>query len=61
MGMRGVSSSVIDVDHYIIRKLLDYIFNILLVFIHQWEIQTYSGLSFCRVAYTRYDLPWFIE
>jgi hypothetical protein len=36
-----------DVDHYvIIRKLLDYIFNVLPVFIRRWEVQTYLQKNF---------------
>jgi uncharacterized membrane protein YraQ (UPF0718 family) len=57
------SSSVHDVGHYvIIGKLLASVFNILLV-LHAGGkfIDTYAGLFFRKVAYTRYDLLWFIE
>jgi hypothetical protein len=37
----GVSSLVSGVDSYIIRKLLDSIFNILSVFVRWWGFQTY--------------------
>jgi hypothetical protein len=36
------SSQISDIDHYIItRKILDSVFNILEIFIRQWEIETY--------------------
>jgi hypothetical protein len=38
---QGASQPISDVYHFvIIKKLLDLIFNILLVFICRWEIQT---------------------
>lgn len=42
MGTRKTSSLVSDVGRYvIIGQLLDVIFNILLLFICRWEIQTH--------------------
>jgi hypothetical protein len=41
-GNEGVSLSDSDVDCYdIIRKLLEFVLQICLRFIHYWEIQTY--------------------
>jgi hypothetical protein len=61
-GNKCASLSVSDVHHYvIIRKLSDSISNILPLLIHQWEIQTYTGIFLCNVAYTRYNVPWFTE
>jgi hypothetical protein len=46
-GNRGVSSSISDPDHnMIIRKLVDSILNILLVFIDWWEVQMYFHRAF---------------
>jgi hypothetical protein len=43
----GASQPVSDVHHYvIIKKMLDSIYNILLVFIRQWQIQTYQFNNF---------------
>jgi hypothetical protein len=48
----STSSPINDVDLYvIIRELPDSIFNIFPVFICRWEIHTYMGLSFRKVAY----------
>jgi hypothetical protein len=54
---------VSDIDHcVVIKKLLDYILNILQLFIRQWEIRyTYKEMFFRKVAYTRYDATWFVE
>jgi hypothetical protein len=42
-----VTSSVSDEDNYVIvRKLLDYIFNMLSVVIRRWEIRTYLYRTF---------------
>lgn len=62
MGVRNISEvaplSDSDVACYIIRKLLDYIFNI------QWnqnchtkELVEHSELLFYKVAYSKYDIP----
>jgi hypothetical protein len=41
------SSSLSDVDRYvIIRNILNFIFNILSLFIRRWEIQTYVHRTF---------------
>lgn len=56
-GNDGVSSSVGDVDHYVIRKLLYYVFNICTsVFIRRWEIQNVLTQDFRKVPYTRYNV-----
>jgi hypothetical protein len=47
--------------YVIIIKLLDYILSILPIFIPRWEIQKYAGIFFRKVAYTWYDVPWFVE
>jgi hypothetical protein len=45
-----------DVDrNVVVRKLLNYILNLLSVFIRRWDIQLR------KVAYTSYDLRWFVE
>jgi hypothetical protein len=57
-GNKGGSSPPSNVVRYVIRMLLDYyVFSVLPVFIHQWEMQTY----FHKVAYTRYSIPWFVD
>jgi hypothetical protein len=60
-----VSSSVSDMDRYvIIRKLLGSIFGVLPVLIRQWEINKYTicvGLFFRNVAYTAYVLLLFVQ
>jgi hypothetical protein len=58
-----MSSSVSDVHSYlIIRKLLDSVFSILLLFIHRWGIRhAYTGLFFRKVAYISYDVLRFVQ
>jgi hypothetical protein len=50
-------------DHYIInRKLLDSIFSILAVLYAAEKLKKKNtGNFFCKVSYTRCDMPWFIE
>jgi hypothetical protein len=43
------------------RTLLDFIFDTLLVFTYWCKIQTNSELIFNNIAYTRYDVLWFME
>jgi hypothetical protein len=46
----------------VVRKLLHSVFNILVIFICQWDIQTYLHRNILhKVACTRYDLPWFVK
>lgn len=57
--MFGIAlSSNSDINRSNIRKLLDFIFNM------GWEqnhyagdLIEYTGLLFCKVAYSRYDVP----
>jgi hypothetical protein len=35
-----------------------FISNVLPLFVRRWEIQKYWGLSFCKVAYSTYDVPF---
>jgi hypothetical protein len=59
-GMEGVSLSDSGVDCYdIIRKLTRFCFNICVIFIHQWEIQTYlyRNVSFVRLPTQRVMYP----
>lgn len=39
---KGISYSVSDLDCYIIRKLLDSVFDVLPALMPQWEIHTFS-------------------
>jgi hypothetical protein len=51
----GTSSSISDVNRYVINKKFQYsIFNILLLFVCRWEIHT-PDISNRNVAYTKYD------
>jgi hypothetical protein len=57
------SSAVGDVEGYvIIRKLLDRILKYLWYsYAGGKSKHAYKGHSFRKVAYTMYDLPWFVE
>jgi hypothetical protein len=45
-----------DVDRYVIIRKLQYsIFNILLLLVRRWEIQTHARHTYRNVAYTKYD------
>jgi hypothetical protein len=50
-----------DVDHYVTRKLLDFIFRV------QWETNRHTkeiiehrALFFCETAFSKYDVPSYI-
>jgi hypothetical protein len=62
MGTRARHRQLSDIGRYVmIRKLLDPIFNMLSVFIRRCEIHIYTGLFFHNVAYTKYEVYWFVE
>jgi hypothetical protein len=52
-------------DCAVINNLLSSSFSILPVYTQRWGIQmyerTYTGLFFRKVAYTRYEVTWFVE
>jgi hypothetical protein len=62
-GKEGTSLSGSDVDRYaIFTKLRHSVFNILPVFIDSGKFKyTCREIFFRKVAYTRYDVPWFVE
>jgi hypothetical protein len=56
-GNERAPSAVSDVDCYvIIIKVLDFLFNILLVFLRPWEVNSYVGIFFCKVAFMRHNV-----
>jgi hypothetical protein len=63
-GDEGGSSSVRNVDHYIIiRKLLDSIFSIYIQYSYTGAKlkHIYVELFFHMVAYTKYNIPWCVQ
>jgi hypothetical protein len=47
----GASSAVSDVNHYVIRELLDYIFSVLKACVRRWEIEVSQARS-CQQSST---------
>jgi hypothetical protein len=51
-----------DIDHCVnIGKPHEYIFKMFPVLIRNWEIQTHIGFALHKIAYTMYNVPWFLE
>jgi hypothetical protein len=58
-GKEGASSPVSDVNRYVLITSRDSIFNILPVLKCRREIQPHTELISRKVAYTKYDIPWY--
>jgi hypothetical protein len=58
-----MSLSASDVDYYfIIRILLDSVFNMSSIYSYAGGKlkHNFTGFLFRKVAYTKYDVPWFV-